>query len=68
MVCIIKCRFDSNDCGKYPQCKKCIECYADFSNRFRNCNSCTNRCPGCDADCSRCKLVCANRRIPYGLF
>lgn len=68
MAIIMKCHFNTKDCGKYTQCKKCINCYANPSQQFRNCDACTDRCPSCDADCSRCKLNCSNRRTPYGLF
>lgn len=65
---IRKCHFGSKNCGKFPQCRICIKCYANPSNPFRNCDACLHRCPSCDADCTKCKLTCDNCRMPYGLF
>lgn len=66
MARILKCHFNSKNCGKFSQCKECIKCYANPAQHFRNCERCIQRCPSCDADCSRCRLDCDNRRVRYG--
>ena len=56
----------SCDAQKHVLCKRCNECYKYNEEIFQQCcDDCLERCPGCNGTCSKCHLLCDNRREDY---